>query len=1239
MSVVCALRDGRTNRGSTPKHARPESMTDKITELILKMVGYRAFLVATLLLVCSDLGFTSLKRLSTYVDLRTGLVEGETEYTRFLVTPTPSATGRCDGQAVALLDFSGPYKVARIVLEYEQEPRDWTLDISDSASGDGFGGDGEGSSNMAETQILNRQMRVYSNALPGHTVATINGGLLLRVVDDVVSVGTTLVLEISDERLRWNNHGSIRGSIESRHLYTLSGQTALYGQVDYLIYAGFNRVPATNLRNGTGLCSATIMMVKTKEEDECNDGRHTCEENAVCTQTRRSYRCACKNGYNRQGSSCVDVDECSSKNGGCVHTCTNIPGSYYCGCLAGFLLHPEGKDCIDQDECASDQHGCQHECINTIGSYMCTCPQNYFLNADGMTCSDHPGCGNANLGCGHYCVDIANDHSICQCRPGFMLAGNKKNCIPTCMHGNGECQHICSDSPIGPLCSCHEKYNLHTDGKTCVEGVHRVSKTLIYSMPETCGLNNGGCDRVCSDTPTGVRCSCPDGFELQVDGRTCRDIDECAMNNGECEYRCTNTIGDFECSCPGGYKLLRDGRSCVDVDECSVNATCDHTCLNYPGGFRCLCDDGYQAYGITHCGDIDECSIDAGGCQHMCRNLPGTYVCECQPGYRLHHNKKDCIAEISRCVPLRPPARAILSCSTSDDEETCSLKCESNSHFTSSGRRAYTYRCGDSTEYRWTNGVNATELPLQEADEALPSCSASVNAPTYHHKARFTFTAEDCELRRFTRSESVVSDFLKIDADGCSGLCEVNFVNLTCQSDGARRGKRRTRNRSSLIFADFEIAVRPEPPTADCDVDCVTAKTKKKMRKTIRKLKYAINKEHLVVTFNENTEYRVTRKSFRTTSDVETACQPGHVMVKNKCVACSVGTFHETFSSRCAPCPPGSYQDQEGQLDCNKCPQSDNTGIVGGSDISHCGGQCNPGEYSVDGFAPCQPCPIGTYQAEKGRTHCMNCGGEIHTRSTGSTSFADCLAGEKCTAGSFYDVVRHGCSLCPTGTYQSEGLMNYCVKCPGNTTTDGDGTTTANECKDRRCGGVIGDYVGYIESPNYPGDYPSGMECVWRVAAPKGRKIIVVVPEVFLPEEDNCGDEIVMRKTNSPQSMTTFETCKNVTRPIAFTAQTRKLWIQFKSDAFNCHSGFQIHYATYDENYEELIKDIVGDGRLYESDHHQEILKDKETLTALLEVIAHPEMYYRYSQEESMNMLPHSFIKLLRGKISRFFYP
>lgn len=40
--------------------------------------------------------------------------------------------------------------------------------------------------------------------------------------------------------------------------------------------------------------------------------------------------------------------------------------------------------------------------------------------------------------------------------------------------------------------------------------------------PETCAVNNGGCDRTCKDTATGVRCSCPVGFTLQPDGKTCK---------------------------------------------------------------------------------------------------------------------------------------------------------------------------------------------------------------------------------------------------------------------------------------------------------------------------------------------------------------------------------------------------------------------------------------------------------------------------------------------------------------------------------------------------------------------------------------------------------------------------------------------------------------------------------------------------------------------------------------------
>lgn len=65
---------------------------------------------------------------------------------------------------------------------------------------------------------------------------------------------------------------------------------------------------------------------------------------------------------------------------------------------------------------------------------------------------------------------------------------------------------------------------------------------------------------------------------------------------------------------------------------------------------------------------------------------------------------------------------------------------------------------------------------------------------------------------------------------------------------------------------------------------------------------------------------------------------------------------------------------------------------------------------------------------------------------------------------------------------------------------------------DRQCGGELGEFTGYIESPNYPGNYPAGVECIWNISPPPKRKILIVVPEIFLPSEDECGDVLVMRK-------------------------------------------------------------------------------------------------------------------------------
>ncbi|XP_076796810.1 signal peptide, CUB and EGF-like domain-containing protein 2 isoform X6 [Arvicanthis niloticus] len=828
-----------------------------------------------------------------------------------------------------------------------------------------------------------------------------------------------------------------------------------------------------------------------EDVDECAQGLDDCHADALCQNTPTSYKCSCKPGYQGEGRQCEDLDECDNAlNGGCVHDCLNIPGNYRCTCFDGFMLAQDGHNCLDVDECLENNGGCQHTCTNVMGSYECRCKEGFFLSDNQHTCihrsEEGLSCMNKDHGCGHICKEAPRGSVACECRPGFELAKNQRDCILTCNHGNGGCQHSCEDTAEGPECSCHPRYRLHADGRSCLEhegtvlegtennatsaadGDKRVKRRLLM---ETCAVNNGGCDRTCKDTSTGVHCSCPTGFSLQLDGKTCKDIDECQTRNGGCNHFCKNTVGSFDCSCKKGFKLLTDEKSCQDVDECSLERTCDHSCINYPGTFICACNTGYTLYSFTHCGDTNECSINNGGCQQVCVNTVGGYECQCHPGYKLHWNKKDCVAS--------------------------------------------------------------------------------------------------------------------------------------------------------------------------CNLSCVVKRTEKRLRKAIRTLKKAAHREQFHLQLS-GMDLDVAKKSPRVSEQQQETCGVGQGREESQCVSCRAGTYYDGSQERCILCPNGTFQNEEGQVTCEPCPRPENLGSLKISEawnVSECGGLCQPGEYSANGFAPCQLCALGTFQPDVGRTSCLPCGGGLPTKHLGATSFQDCETRVQCSPGHFYNTTTHRCIRCPLGTYQPEFGKNNCVSCPGNTTTDFDGSTNITQCKNRKCGGELGDFTGYIESPNYPGNYPANSECTWTINPPPKRRILIVVPEIFLPIEDDCGDYLVMRKTSSSNSVTTYETCQTYERPIAFTSRSKKLWIQFKSNEGNSARGFQVPYVTYDEDYQELIEDIVRDGRLYASENHQEILKDKKLIKALFDVLAHPQNYFKYTAQESREMFPRSFIRLLRSKVSRFLRP
>ncbi|XP_077374524.1 signal peptide, CUB and EGF-like domain-containing protein 2 isoform X7 [Festucalex cinctus] len=824
--------------------------------------------------------------------------------------------------------------------------------------------------------------------------------------------------------------------------------------------------------------------------DPCAEGSDGCHIDAICQTTQGSYKCTCKTGFKGDGQHCEDIDECDLEyNGGCVHECNNIPGNYRCTCYDGFNLAHDGHNCLDVDECKFNNGGCQHTCVNTMGSYECRCKDGFFLSDNQHTCIHRSveglNCMNKEHGCAHICKETPKGGAACECRPGFELARNQSDCILTCNHGNGGCQHTCEDTDSGPICKCHVRYTMQPDRRSCVERDEATTESSDHNatsfaevdkrvkrrlLMETCAVNNGGCDCTCKDTSTGVRCSCPVGFTLQPDAKTCKDIDECELQNGGCDHFCRNTIGSFECNCRKGFKLLTDERSCQDIDECFFERTCDHTCVNSPGSFQCLCNKGYTMYGLAHCGDINECSVNNGGCEQGCENTQGGFECSCNPGYKLHWNKKDCIE--------------------------------------------------------------------------------------------------------------------------------------------------------------------------GCDLNCVRRRSEKRLRKTIRTLRKSINREQFHLHF-AGSDYELAKNPAQP-AEAAGHCVAGQVLVGRRCVSCSVGMYYDGDQGRCVTCPAGTYQDEEGQMSCETCPTPegrDVAKVAGARNVSECGGQCPPGQSSHDGFLPCLLCPLGSYQPEVGRTTCFPCGGNLVTKHSGAVTFQECETKVQCSPGHYYNTTTHRCIRCPTGTFQLEFGQNYCVACPGNTSTDFDGSTSIMQCKNRQCGGELGDFTGYIESPNYPGNYPANVECTWTINPPPKRRILIVVPEIFLPIEDECGDYLVMRKSALLNSVTTYETCQTYERPIAFTSRSKRLWIQFRSNEGNSGKGFQVPYVTYDEDYQELIEDIVRDGRLYASENHQEILKDKKLMKALFDVLAHPQNFFNYTAQESREMFPKSFIRFLRSKVLRFLRP
>ncbi|XP_046357626.2 uncharacterized protein LOC124135954 isoform X3 [Haliotis rufescens] len=455
-----------------------------------------------------------------------------------------------------------------------------------------------------------------------------------------------------------------------------------------------------------------------EDVNECQANPTICGNSQTCSNTNGSYVCMCSEGYVKNGTDCIDIDECKSTTDANVcpsnSICVNVVGSFACNCNPGYTK--EGSNCTDINECSNGQDICEQSCMNVVGSYNCFCNGGYTLNDDRKTCTKDPEqtdpcAGLTNLNCSHYC-EVVSGSAVCKCNRGYSLGADQMTCVDF-----NECDNAtlnlctdkstCTNTPGSYKCTCTSGTNLDNDERTCVAcddshwGVNCSSE---------CGCAPLG-TQVCNKT-TG--CSCKSGWT----GDKCQsDINECSTATCQANSDCQNTPGSFLCQCRTGF--IANGNSCDEVNECSSSTEneCDHDCTNTVGSYQCSCQPGFVLEGKGTCKDIDECARGTSGCPQKCRNNLGGYACECYDGYELTPNRLNCILKPGATTCNRTDCSANGGCrveggtdicfcnpgyqlsdadnKTCDDIDECDVNTTCSQNCTNSPAGTYTCSCSD----------------------------------------------------------------------------------------------------------------------------------------------------------------------------------------------------------------------------------------------------------------------------------------------------------------------------------------------------------------------------------------------------------------------------------------------------------------------------------------------------------------------------------------------------------------
>ncbi|XP_017839052.1 nidogen [Drosophila busckii] len=427
------------------------------------------------------------------------------------------------------------------------------------------------------------------------------------------------------------------------------------------------------------------------ESNACTDGSAQCGEHAVCMPYEDTYRCDCRHGYAAQqdenGSElCVDLDECALGTHVCdEHAfCSNNEGGFSCVCFEGF--EGNGYRCLRNDTADNIEYASSTPATGAEEHEQE--PQQPQSQLPGEHVDYQPGHEQTNVQHLDACYRCSPDADCfegrCSCREGF--TGDGYNCQHICGHDevweHGRCVPILLDEhELEPRCNilgdctCPEGYDLSEDGRSCrYAGGYEMDNNeelVPCDVDANCHINAR-----CSWFEHKLRhiCNCNPGYS--GDGYSCELIeDSCAIKPDICDAHATcdfnDALGKSECVCARGY--TGDGYRCQLAPECESAEQCGEQAFCDAG--VCLCQEGYERDLSDRCVPAGRCGAVYCGSNAMCKwdAEQAVQYCQCIDGYQ-----GDALAGcVSRPTPcnVRNNCGIHAACEPTEDPANYSCQC------------------------------------------------------------------------------------------------------------------------------------------------------------------------------------------------------------------------------------------------------------------------------------------------------------------------------------------------------------------------------------------------------------------------------------------------------------------------------------------------------------------------------------------------------------------------------------